>query len=74
MLANSNVVAFVPTRNAAVARNFYSDVLGLTFVTDDQFAIVMEANGTQVRIVRVGSSTLRRTRFLVGLWKISSRR
>lgn len=57
MLCNCPVIAFIPTRDAAKARIFYEDVLGLSFVNDDAFAIVMDANGTMIRIVRVGEFT-----------------
>ncbi len=53
MLAHSSLVAFIPTKDAKRARSFYEGVLGLRFVSDDSFAIVMDANGTTVRIVRV---------------------
>ena len=57
MLCNCPVIAFIPTRDAAKARTFYEGVLGLTFVSDDAFAIVMDAKGTMIRIVRVGEFT-----------------
>jgi catechol 2,3-dioxygenase-like lactoylglutathione lyase family enzyme len=56
MLAKSPVIAFIPTKDAAHARRFYEG-LGLRFVSDDSFAIVMDANGTMVRVVRVGEFT-----------------
>jgi catechol 2,3-dioxygenase-like lactoylglutathione lyase family enzyme len=57
MLANNPIIAFIPTRDAAVARTFYEGLLGLRFVSDDKFALVMDANGTMLRIVRVGDFT-----------------
>jgi catechol 2,3-dioxygenase-like lactoylglutathione lyase family enzyme len=54
MIADSPVIAFIPTRDALRARAFYENSLGLRFVSDDTFAIVMDANGTMLRIVRVG--------------------
>jgi catechol 2,3-dioxygenase-like lactoylglutathione lyase family enzyme len=57
MLSTCPIIAFVPTRDAAKARTFYEGVLGLRFVSDDDFAIVMDANGTMIRIVRVGEFT-----------------
>jgi catechol 2,3-dioxygenase-like lactoylglutathione lyase family enzyme len=57
MLAHSPLVAFIPTKDAARARRFYEGILGLRFVNDDSFAIVMDSNGTMVRIVRVGEFT-----------------
>jgi catechol 2,3-dioxygenase-like lactoylglutathione lyase family enzyme len=57
MLANSPIVAFVPTQDALRARAFYENTLGLRFVSDDNFAIVMDANGIVLRITRVGKFT-----------------
>ncbi len=57
MLCTCPVIAFIPTRDAAKARPFYENVLGLRFVSDDTFAVVMDANGTMIRIVRVGEFT-----------------
>ena len=57
MLATSKLVAFIPTKDAARARIFYEDTLGLRFVQDDNFALVMESNGTTIRIARVGDFT-----------------
>lgn len=57
MLCQCPVIAFIPTKDAARARPFYENVLGLSFVNDDAFAIVMDAKGTMIRIVRVGEFT-----------------
>ena len=54
MIFDGQVMAFVPTRDADAARKFYEGVLGLRFVSDDGFAMVMEGNGTTFRIVRAG--------------------
>jgi catechol 2,3-dioxygenase-like lactoylglutathione lyase family enzyme len=52
-LAHAALVAFVPTRDLAVARTFYGTVLGLHLIEENEFAIVYEANGTQLRITLV---------------------
>ena len=52
MLGANNIVAFVPTRDAAKARVFYEGVLGLRFVNDDGFALVLDANGIMVRVAK----------------------
>lgn len=57
MLSNSPIIAFIPTKDAARARAFYEETLGLRFVSDDSFAIVMDANNTMLRITRVGDFT-----------------
>jgi catechol 2,3-dioxygenase-like lactoylglutathione lyase family enzyme len=57
MLGSARVVAFVPTRDSDKARRFYVDVLGLRFVSDDQFALVLDANGITVRVSKVPEYT-----------------
>src|SRR5262245_17589141 len=53
MLDNSPICAFVATKNAEKAKAFYRDVLGLKFVSDDQFALVFHAGGIMLRVSRV---------------------
>ena len=55
MLGSMDIIAFVPTRNRDKARPFYEKTLGLRFVSDDQFALVFDANGVMVRVVDVSS-------------------
>ena len=57
MLTHNPLIAFIPTKDTKRARRFYEDLLGLRFISDDSFAIVMDANGTMVRIVRVEDFT-----------------
>ena len=57
MLHSAKLVAFAPTTDFDKARSFYEGVLGLTFVTLDGFALVMEANGTRIRIAKVAKLT-----------------
>ena len=57
MLGTTNIVAFVPTRDAEKARAFYESVLGLRFVKDDGFAMVLDANGIMVRVAKVQAFT-----------------
>src|ERR1700722_13355556 len=52
MLGSTNIVAFVPVKDAEKARAFYQGVLGLRFVKDDGFAMVFDANGIMLRIAR----------------------
>ncbi|MFZ0773968.1 MAG: VOC family protein [Candidatus Sulfotelmatobacter sp.] len=52
MLGSTNIVAFVPTKDTAKARAFYEGVLGLRFVKDDGFALVLDANGIMVRVAK----------------------
>src|SRR5580700_1910140 len=57
MIGQNPLIVFIPTKDAARARVFYEELLGLQFVSDDSFAVVMDSNGTMVRIVRVGEFT-----------------
>jgi catechol 2,3-dioxygenase-like lactoylglutathione lyase family enzyme len=50
MLAASRVVGFVLTRDSKQAREFYEGKLGFQFVSDDQFALVVKAGDTTIRI------------------------
>jgi catechol 2,3-dioxygenase-like lactoylglutathione lyase family enzyme len=52
MLGSIDIVAFVPTKDTEKARAFYEGVLGLRFVKDDGFAMVLDANGIMVRVAK----------------------
>lgn len=49
------MIGFIPVTDAARARSFYEGSLGMRLIEDDQFAMVMEANGVMVRLVRMGA-------------------
>jgi catechol 2,3-dioxygenase-like lactoylglutathione lyase family enzyme len=53
MLDGSNLTAFLATTDASRTRAFYEGVLGLRFVSDDPFALVYDAQGTELRIQKV---------------------
>jgi len=53
MLSTSHIVAFIPTADSQRARSFYEDTLGLRFISDDAFALVLDANGTMIRITKL---------------------
>jgi catechol 2,3-dioxygenase-like lactoylglutathione lyase family enzyme len=55
MLEELNPIAFVPTRTAERARALYEDVLGLRFVKDDGFALLLQSNGAKLGIARVSA-------------------
>jgi len=57
MLGSTNIVAFVPIKDAEKARSFYEGVLGLLFVKDDGFALVFDANGIMVRAAKMKEVT-----------------
>jgi catechol 2,3-dioxygenase-like lactoylglutathione lyase family enzyme len=53
VLASSKVVAFIATGDAARAKAFYGEVLGLRLLSEDGFAVVFDANGTTLRVAIV---------------------
>lgn len=59
-LATSPPIGFIPTQNPEAAREFYEQLLGLRFVTDNDFAMVFHVGpepGMMLRIVRAPSFT-----------------
>jgi catechol 2,3-dioxygenase-like lactoylglutathione lyase family enzyme len=57
MLASSKLIGFVPTKDPLTARGFYEGKLGFQFVSDDQFALVMRAGETMIRIAKAQDFT-----------------
>jgi predicted enzyme related to lactoylglutathione lyase len=55
LLNSSPIIAFVPITDPARARTFYEQVLGLTFVGEDEFAMAFEAHGTALRLPKLQS-------------------
>ena len=53
MLETARLVAFAGTANAPRAKAFYQDTLGLRLISDDDFALAFDSNGTQLRIQKV---------------------
>lgn len=53
ILGSQELVAFVATQDPARAKQFYRDTLGLPLVSEDDFALVFDANGTMLRVTRV---------------------
>jgi catechol 2,3-dioxygenase-like lactoylglutathione lyase family enzyme len=69
MLGSTNIVAFVPIKDSGKARAFYEGVLGLRFVKDDGFALVLEANGIMVRAAKMKEFTP--AQFTILGWQVS---
>jgi len=57
MLANQTIKAFVPTTKPAEAKVFYRDVLGLTLLSEDPYALEFNSNGTLLRVITVPELT-----------------
>jgi catechol 2,3-dioxygenase-like lactoylglutathione lyase family enzyme len=53
MLESSDLVAFAATSNPSRARAFYEEVLGLRVVEQNDYACVLDAHGTMLRITTV---------------------
>jgi len=53
MLSDKKLKAFIPTINPAKARKFYAEILGLKLLTEDNYALEFDANGTPLRITTV---------------------
>ena len=57
MLDSAKLIAFVATRDGAKAREFYEGVLGLQVISDDPFALALDAHGTMLRVQKVAELT-----------------
>jgi catechol 2,3-dioxygenase-like lactoylglutathione lyase family enzyme len=57
MFDTAAVMGFIPTTDFTRARAFYVDLLGLTLVSEDDFAIEVKSGGTHIRITEVGDLT-----------------
>jgi catechol 2,3-dioxygenase-like lactoylglutathione lyase family enzyme len=68
MLASSKIIGFVPTRDSQKARDFYEGKLGFQFVSDDQFALVVRAGETMIRIAKAQDFTP--ARYTVLGWEV----
>jgi catechol 2,3-dioxygenase-like lactoylglutathione lyase family enzyme len=57
MLSTSTLMGFIATADRERAREFYVGRLGLQPVGEDQFALVVQAGASAIRIVSVGAFT-----------------
>jgi predicted enzyme related to lactoylglutathione lyase len=57
MLADMKMMGFLLTKDYEKARAFYEENLGFEFVSLDQFALVMKAGKSTIRIVKVPTFT-----------------
>ena len=53
MLASNKIMAFAPTLDAKKARAFYAGILGLRVLSEDNFALALDANGIMLRVTNV---------------------
>lgn len=57
MLASMKMMGFLLTKDYDKARAFYAGNLGFEFVSQDQFALVVQAGKSTIRIVKVPAFT-----------------
>lgn len=53
MLGTATITAFLATRDAPRARQFYETELGLRLKSDDEFALAFDCDGIELRIQKV---------------------
>ncbi len=53
MLSDKKLKAFVPTIKPERAKIFYKDILGLKLLSEDNYALEFDANGTLLRVTIV---------------------
>ncbi|MHB8489951.1 MAG: VOC family protein [Candidatus Dormibacteria bacterium] len=68
LLDDGRLIAFVPTTDLARARAFYAETLGLPVAEESQFACVLDAHGTMLRLTPV--RRLSRVRYTVLGWGV----
>jgi catechol 2,3-dioxygenase-like lactoylglutathione lyase family enzyme len=69
MLGSQKIVVFVAVTDYAKSRAFYEEMLGLKFISQDNFALVMEGDGTRIRMAKV--PTLQPAQFTVLGWEVA---
>src|SRR5215469_5460429 len=69
MLPSAKIVGFIQVTDRGRAREFYVDVLGLKYVGEDPFALVVESNGTRIRIGEMPG--LQPAQFTVLGWEVA---
>lgn len=57
MLSRAKLVTFVATSKPDSAQDFYEQTLGLQLITNDNFALVFDANGVMLRVQKVQAHT-----------------
>ena len=69
MLESSDLVAFVAAADLPRARAFYEQTLGLPVLEHNDFACVLDANGTMLRVTAVGE--VARAGYTVLGWRVT---
>ncbi len=69
MSPEASIIGFIPVRDANRSRAFYEGVLGLTFVSEDEFATVLRSGKNMLRLVKMGEFTP--ARFTILGWEVT---
>jgi catechol 2,3-dioxygenase-like lactoylglutathione lyase family enzyme len=69
MLASARLAGFIATNDYDAARAFWVDKLGFEFVSLDQFALVVRAGASHIRIGKIGEAFTPRRGTVLG-WEV----
>jgi predicted enzyme related to lactoylglutathione lyase len=71
-LTSNTPITFIPTAKPEAARAFYEHTLGLTFVSDDNFALVFRVGPSQtmLRVIRTGNDCFTPAAFTIFGWEV----
>ena len=53
MIQLNKIIGFLPTKDSHRTRQFYENTLGLKFLSDDPYALVMQSGAYMIRIAKV---------------------
>jgi catechol 2,3-dioxygenase-like lactoylglutathione lyase family enzyme len=70
MLSTAQVVSFVPSTDLDRSRTFYESVLGLPVQYQDNFAVVVTAGSSTIRITDVGAALTAQAFTILG-WEVN---
>ena len=68
VLAGAPFIGFIPVRDTSAARIFYEGILGLRVIEETSFALVIDANGTMLRLT--GVPELAPQPFTIAGWQV----
>ena len=72
MLELERIIAFVVTTKPQEAISFYRDKLGFKLSSEDDFALVFDANGTMLRVVKMKEGQFHPASYTVLGWNVEN--
>ena len=72
MLELKRIIAFVVTTKPQEAISFYRDKLGFKLSSEDDFALVFDANGTMLRVVKMKEGQFHPASYTVLGWNVEN--